>query len=353
MASIIDQEMRINVNGIDVISINFPSFLSLKNGIMSVSTYPVLPRIGKDFHSIIAGPVAFDPEFLYCGRAKSSLEGFYKLKNMGIDLDHLSQSLVSSYAYIAYLTSHLVQGALIWGLRHPLISLFELSHLYNQCEKLEVEDLDKFIQELKKKIGKKNAGALKSYYNKLFKGKLNPKELQGINSELHSKISELKVAQRYRQCGYDVVYRGGLIRGGSDLTVMKGHREADVEVRTKFALSKKFPFDINSPFPQTKIYVNDVIDISLSPSEKSNIDEKFNQGNIVVEDLTHDYNLGFKLSARNSFFPNMRANIREVLKKADDIFETGGKPLIMFTSFTGCSEDWAIIDFSDSGSFRV
>ena len=100
---------------------------------------------------------------------------------------------------------------MIWGLRPPLISLFELSYLYNECENIGVADLDRFIVELKKKVGKKNEGALKTYYAKLRRGELTPKEPQGINGELHSKISELKVALRYSQCGYEVVYKGALI----------------------------------------------------------------------------------------------------------------------------------------------
>lgn len=194
MSSIIDGELRFGVNGRTVISINYPSFVSVENAILSVSTYPVKPRIGSDFSSIIAGPVTFDPRFLYCGSAKSSLEGFNKMDSLGINLDYLSQSLVSTYVYMALATSVLTNGVMIWGLRHPLISLFELTHLYNECENMGVADLGKFIQELKKKIGKKNEGALKTYYAKLGSGELTTKELQGINGELHSKISEFKVA---------------------------------------------------------------------------------------------------------------------------------------------------------------
>ena len=96
MSSIIDGELRFGVNGKTVISINYPSFVSVEKAILSVSTYPVKPRIGSDFSSVIAGPVTFNPGFLYCGSARSSLEGFDKLNSKGINVDYLSQSLVSS-----------------------------------------------------------------------------------------------------------------------------------------------------------------------------------------------------------------------------------------------------------------
>jgi len=353
MSSIIDGELRFGVNGKTVISINYPSFVSVENAILSVSTYPVKPRIASDFSSIIAGPVTFDPRFLYCGSARSSLEGFNKMESLGMNLDYLSQSLISSYAYMALVTSVLTNGGMIWGLRPPLISLFELSYLYNECENIGVADLDVFIVELKKKVGKKNEGALKTYYAKLRRGELTPKEPQGINGELHSKISELKVALRYSQCGYEVVYNGGMSHGGSDLTVIKGSRETDVEVRTRFTVIKNFPFNVRSPFPQARIQVEDVIDISLPFNEEKNINVKFDQGDIVVEDLTSDYEIGTRLSARNSFLPTMRRSVKEVLNEADDILLAGGKPLVMFTSVNSCVEDWICTDFSRSGSFRV
>ncbi len=68
--------------------------------------------------------------------------------------------------------------------------------------------------------------------------------------------------------------------------------------------------------------------------------------------ITNEYKMGFRLSARNSFFPNMRVQVRHVLKKTDTVLENGGKPLIMFASFIGCSEDWLFIDFSGMGAFR-
>ena len=353
MSSIIDGELRFGVNGKTVISINYPSFVSVENAILSVSTYPVNPRIGSDFSSIIAGPVTFDPRFLYCGSDRSSLEGFNKMESLGINLDYLSQSLVSSYAYMALVTSVITNGGMLWGIRPPLISLFELTYLYNECKNIGVTDLDKFIQELKKKIGKKNEGALKTYYDKLRRGELTPKEPQGINGELHSKISELKVALRYSQCDYEVVYNGGMSHGGSDLTVMKDSRETDVEVRTRFTVIKNFPFNVRSPFPQAKIQVEDAIDISIPFNEEKNINVKFSQGDIVVQDLTSDYEIGTPLSARNSFFPMMRRSVKEVLKEADGILLAGGKPLVMFTGVNSCVEDWICTDFSRSGSFKV
>lgn len=353
MNSIINGELRFGVNGKTVISIDFPSFVSIENAILSVSTDHVKPRIGSDFCSIIAGPLTFNPRFLYCGTAKSSLEGFYKMESKGIDLDYLSQSLVSSYAYTAFVTSVRTNGGMFWGLRPPLISLFELSYLYNECENNEVADLEKFIQELKKKIGKKNEGALKTYYNKLKKGVLTPKEPQGINDELHSKISELKVALRYSQCGYEVVYNGGMRHGGSDLTLIKGSRETEVEVRTRFTTIKNFPFNVRWPFPQAKVQIKDIVDVSLPFNEERNINVKFDQGDIVVEDLTNDYEIGTTLSARNSFFPSKRRSVKDVLNYADDILLAGKIPLVMFTSVNSCVEDWICIDFSRSGPFRV
>ncbi len=353
MSSIIDGELRFGVNGKTVISINYPNFVSVENTTLSVSTYPVRPIIGNDFVSVIAGPVTFDPRFLYCGSAKSSLEGFNKLNSKGINVEYLSQSLVSSYAYMALVTSVFTNGGIVWGIRPSLISLFELSYLYNECENIGVADLGKFIQEMKKKIGKKNEGALKTFDMKLRRGELTPKEPQGINGELHSKISELKVALKYVQCGYQVVYNGGMNNGGSDLTVIKGSRETDVEVRTRFTVVKNFPFNIRSPFPQAKLLVKDVIDVSLPFNEERNINGKFDQGNIVVEDLTSDYEIGTSLSARNSFFPMMRRSVKEVLNEADDILLAGGKPLVMFTGVNSCVEDWVCTDFSRSGSFRI
>lgn len=107
--------------------------------------------------------------------------------------------------------------------------------------------------------------------------------------------------------------------GGSDLTVIKGSRENDVEVRTRFTVIKNFPFNIRSPFPQAKIQVENVIDVSLPFNEEKNINVKFDQGDIVVEDLTSDYEIGTFLSARNSFFPTMRRSVKQVLNEADGI----------------------------------
>ena len=141
--------------------------------------------------------------------------------------------------------------------------------------------------------------------------------------------------------------------GGSDLTVIKGSREINVEVRTRFTVIKNFPFNVKSPFPQAMVRVGDAIDISLSFNEQKNINAKFDQGDIVVEDLTSNYELGTRLSARNSFFPSIRRSVKEVLNEADDILLAGGKPLVMFTSVNGCAEDWVCTDFSLPGSFRV
>jgi hypothetical protein len=353
MSSIINGELHFVINGKTVISINYPSFVSIENAIFSVSTHPVKPRLAYDFNSIIAGPVTFDPGYLYCGSAKSSLEGFNKLESSGINLDYLTQALVSSYAYLALLKSIFTRGGIVWELRHPLVSLFELSYLFNECDYIGVAALDKFILELKKKIGKKNEGTLKAYYSKLQRGELTPKELQGINVELNSKISELKVALRYSKCGYKVVYKGGMSDGGSDLIVIKGSRETDVEVRTRFTVIKNFSFNAGSPFPQPAIQVGKAIDISLPFNEEKNIEKKFGQGDIVVEDLTNDHEIGFRLSARNSFFPDMRRSVKEVLNEADSILLAGGRPLVMFNSASDCSEDWSCTDFARSRSFRV
>ena len=69
--------------------------------------------------------------------------------------------------------------------------------------------------------------------------------------------------------------------------------------------------------------------ISFPFNEEKNINVKFDQGDIVVEDLTSDYEIGTPLSARNSFFPMMRRSVKEVLNEADGILLAGGKPFCM------------------------
>jgi len=300
--SIINGELCFVINDKPVISINFPKIVSIENRILSVSSYLVEPRITLNLKSIIAGPVTFDPEFMYCGSAQSSLEGFSKMRSSGIDLDSLSQSLISSYVYMAIASLDFTNGSMFWSINPPLVSFFELTYLYNECENIGVDNLNEFIQELRKKIGKKNEGTLKAYNSKLHRGKPALNEVQSPNNELRSKISELKVALRYSQCGYDVVYNGGMSHGGSDLIVIKGSRETKVEVKTRFNAPKDFYLNTNSKFPQNKIIVKDTIGISFSSNEEKNINEKFNQGDIVVQDITGDYKFGTTLSARNSFF---------------------------------------------------
>ncbi len=353
MSSIINGELHFVINGNTVISINYPGFVSIEKGILSVSAYPVKPRIGFDYKFIIAGPVTFNPEFLYCGSAKSSLKGFYKMKCLGIDLGSLSQSLISSYAYLAAISSAFTNEGMFWPIIPQLISLFELTYLYNECEDREVESLDKFIQELKKKIGKKNEGALKTYNSKLQRGELTPNEVQGIISELRSKISELKVALRYSQCGYRVVYNGGMRHGGADLTVIKDSHETNVEVRTRFKAPKNFSFNQNSQFPQNRVVVENAINLLFPINEEKNINDKFGQGDIVVQDITNDYEFGILLSARNSFFSTKKRSVKNVLAEADNILFNKGKPLVMFTSSQGCVENWICTDFSRTGPFNM
>jgi len=332
------------------IYIDLESLISNQNSPIDVSTF-LEPRPGKDFHSIIAGPVVFDPKLLFCGDTKSTLEGYQAMKLNGMDLEELGLSLVISYVSEA-LTMRSVGQALIWRINHPLVSLYELSYLYNECVRSGVDGLDNFVKEIKKKIAKRNEGDLGAAIRKLRSGGISLRELQKINIELSSKVSELRTALRYRQCDYDVEYNGGLGRGGADLVVTRANQETNVEVRTKFTEYRNFPIDPKRPFPQLTIQLPEIIDFNFNDNEKGNIEHKFSQGDIVVEDITHDYGIGIKFLARGFLYPAVGQPIREVLNEADEMLSSGGKPLVLFTA-NGCFESWRCIDFSRSRPLSV
>jgi len=209
--------------------------------------------------------------------------------------------------------------------------------------------------EMKKKIAKGDEGHLGAANSKFTSWEISPKELQEINVELSSKVSELRTALRYRQYNYDVEYNGGLFHGGADLVVTRGKQETNVEVRTKFtkftALGN-FPIDPKRPFPQLTIQVPEIINFNFNDKEKGNIENKFGQGDIVVEDLTYDYRIGVEFQARGSLYPAVGQPIREVLNEADEILSSGGKPLVLFTA-NGCFESWKCIDFSRAEPLRI
>jgi len=338
------------LNNRPAIYIDLESLISNQNSPIDVSTF-LKPRPGKDFHSIIAGPVVFDPKLLFCGDTKSTLEGYQAMKLNGMDLEELGLSLVISYISEA-LTMRSVGQALIWRIDHPLVSLYELAYLYNECYRSGVDGLGNFVKEIKKKIAKRNEGDLGAAIRKLRSGGISLRELQKINIELSSKVSELRTALRYRQCDYDVEYNGGLGRGGADLVVTRANQETNVEVRTKFTEYRNFPIDPKRPFPQLTIQLPEIIDFNFNDNEKGNIEHKFSQGDIVVEDITHDYGIGIKFLARGFLYPAVGQPIREVLNEADEMLSSGGKPLVLFTA-NGCFESWRCIDFSRSRPLSV
>ena len=338
------------LNNRPAIYIDLESLISNQNSPIDVSTF-LKPRPGKDFHSIIAGPVVFDPKLLFCGDTKSTLEGYQAMKLKGMDLEELGQALAISYVSEA-LSMRSVGQALIWRINHPLVSLYELSYLYNECYRSGVDGLDNFVKEIKKKIAKRNEGDLGAANRKLRSGEISLTELQKINIELSSKVSELRTALRYRQCDYDVEYNGGLGRGGADLVVTRGNQETNVEVRTRFTEYRNFPIDPKRPFPQLTTQLPEIIDFNFNDNEKGNIEHKFSQGDIVVEDLTHDYRIGIKFLARSFLYPAVGQPIRKVLNEADEILSSGGKPLVLFTA-NGCFESWRCIDFSRSRPLSI
>ena len=91
----------------------------------------------------------------------------------------------------------------------------------------------------------------------------------------------------------------------------------------------------------------------FSNSEVENLSDKFEQGDIVVMDLTSDYQIGTRFTARNAFLPNLRHPIKEVLAKSIEILKDGGKPLVLFSHGQACIEDWECIDFSKGRSFDI
>lgn len=336
----------IAANGKPIIYIDLQRLVNIEKGIANITIGFETPKPTSDFSHIQFGSLGFDPNHFYCGTVKSTLYGYNYFRTNLKNVDFLSSALTTSYIFMSIYSSFYTGGSIIWGAKPPIVSLFELAYLVNECKELMVNDLDRFMGELNKKIGKTKEGNLGRFQKDLENGRLSPLDAWIVNEALHSKVSEARVALMYAMAGKDVYFNTGRRGGGSDLIVINGSREVKIEVTSRFSTVSNFPFDVRRPFPQSSVPIyQNTISLDFFRREKGKLMEEFLQGEIVVEDLTNDYNLGFPLGAHGNLFPALKGRFKDAMEEAFEILEQGGKPVIFFASGPACHDNWICIDF--------